>query len=92
MGFGMRKEFYTQKPRNFFSKLKKILDVEVTHHQPLHKIDQHQLSEQEKIEIKKKIENEKQKEFRKNIIVGIISLFILSLVILQLIKILKNVL
>ncbi|GEM_PF-7052022 len=79
MGFGLRKDIYTQKPRKPFINFKKILDIEVTHYHQIHENEVHKILEEEKEKIRLKIIRERRIEFIKISIVSIVIILFIYL-------------
>ena len=84
MGFGMRKEVYTRKPKKAFEKIRKIYEQEAKKNLPKNlKLDDHRIDERTRNLIRRKIIKERRKELILSIsfatvaLIAIIILFII---------------
>jgi hypothetical protein len=87
MGFGMRKEVYTRKPKKAFEKLRKAYEYEVNHGKSEIIIKgENKLNEDAKKNIRNRIKKEERKRLIKVILATIISLSLFYLLINLLLK------
>lgn len=87
MGFGMKREVYTRKPRKVFSNLKRINGEDIDHHFHRKHIELQQgrkFSEKEWVTFREKLKIRAKKEKRKQIIVLAVSLVLAILILMVL--------
>ena len=74
MGFGMRKEVYTHKPRKPFTKLKELYKQELRKTHGTNSLESHKLSRSEQEQIKNRIRREIKKERQRTFVLTLIVL------------------
>lgn len=84
MGFGMRKEVYTRKPKQPFVKLRKLYEAELNSNKPISKTNIPRFTSQQvkdaKIAVREKIKKQKIKETIALILILIVCFWIVSLI------------